>query len=82
MHLGRAGKADRLAHQACGPGAQRQVLPLNVLRVALAQFAQFIRICRWLQLIHKDQLALLKNALFSMLRARKRYRVAQRFRQY
>ena len=41
MHLGRAGKADRLAHQAFGPGAQRQVLPLNVLRVALAQLVLF-----------------------------------------
>jgi hypothetical protein len=37
MHLGRAGKADRLAHQAFDPGAQRQVLPLNLLRVALAR---------------------------------------------
>ena len=36
MHLGRAGRADRLAHQAFVSGAQRQVLPLNVLRVALA----------------------------------------------
>src|SRR5262249_51948866 len=45
-------------------------------------FAQFIRICRWLQLIHKDRLALLKDTPVSMLGARKRYRVAQRFRQY
>ena len=41
MHRGRAGKADRLAHQAFGPGAQRQVLPLNVLRVALARLVLF-----------------------------------------
>src|SRR6266446_3720457 len=41
MHLGRAGKADRLAHQACGPGAQRQGLPLDLLRVALARLALF-----------------------------------------
>jgi hypothetical protein len=45
-------------------------------------FAQFIIICRWLQLIHKDRLAPLENAPFSTLWARKRYRVAQRFRQY
>jgi hypothetical protein len=44
--------------------------------------AQFIRICRWLQLIYKDQLAPLENAPFSPLWARKRYRVDQRFRQY
>src|SRR5215813_1650688 len=44
--------------------------------------AQFIRICRWLQLIHKDRLAPLENAPFPMLWARKRYRVAQRFCQY
>ena len=43
MHLGRAGKAARLAHQACGPGAQRQVLPLKVLRVELAQLVLFRR---------------------------------------
>jgi hypothetical protein len=39
-------------------------------------FAQFTRICRWLQLIHKDRLAPLENAPFSTLWARKRYRVA------
>jgi len=44
--------------------------------------AQFIRICRWLQLIYKDRLAPLENAPFSMPWARKRYRVAQRSRQY
>jgi hypothetical protein len=38
------------------------------------------RICRWLQLIHKDRLAPLYNAPFSTPGARKRYRVAQRFR--
>jgi hypothetical protein len=38
--------------------------------------AQFIRICRWLRLIYKDQLAPLENAPFSPLWARKRYRVA------
>jgi hypothetical protein len=43
--------------------------------------AQFIIICRWLQLIHKDRLAPLENAPFSTLWARKRYRVAQRFHQ-
>jgi hypothetical protein len=41
MHLGRAGTADRLAPQACGPGAQRQVLPRNVLRVARVRFVLF-----------------------------------------
>ena len=40
MHLGRAGKADRLAHQAFDPGAQRQVLALNLLRVALARLVR------------------------------------------
>src|SRR5437870_7114522 len=44
-------------------------------------FAQFIRICRWLQLIYKDRLAPLENAPFSTPWARKRYSVAQRFRQ-
>jgi len=29
--------------------------------------AQFISICRWLQLVYKDQLALLENAPFSTL---------------
>src|SRR5215468_4178617 len=47
-----------------------------------AKIAQFIIICRWLQLIHKDRLAPLENTPFSTLWARKRYRVAQRFRQY
>ena len=37
MHLGRAGKADRLTHEAFDPGAQREVLPLYFLRVALAR---------------------------------------------
>jgi hypothetical protein len=46
------------------------------------KFAQFIRICRWLQLVHKDQLAPLENAPFSTLWARKRYRVGPRFHQY
>ena len=36
-HLDRPGKADRLAHQAFDPGAQRQGLPLALLRVALAR---------------------------------------------
>src|SRR4030095_5324943 len=40
------------------------------------------RICRWLQLIHKDQLAPLENAPFSTPWARQQYRGAQRFRQY
>src|SRR5206468_9832854 len=44
--------------------------------------AQFIRMCRWLQLIYKDRLAPLENAPFSTPWARKRYSVAQRFRQY
>jgi hypothetical protein len=44
--------------------------------------AQFIRICRWLQLIHKDRLAPLENTPFSTQWARKRCSVAQRFRQY
>src|SRR5262249_6533185 len=38
MHLGRAGKTDRLTHEAFDPGAQRQVLALDLLRVALARF--------------------------------------------
>src|SRR5215813_7907856 len=48
----------------------------------LIRFAQFIRICRWLQLIHKDRLAPLENAPFSTLWAQKRYRVNQCFCQY
>jgi hypothetical protein len=40
------------------------------------------RMCRWLQLIHKGQLAPLENAPFSTPWARKRCSVAQRFRQY
>src|SRR5215217_5707593 len=40
------------------------------------------RICRWLQLIHKNWLAPLENAVFSTPWARKRYRVAQLFRSY
>jgi site-specific DNA recombinase len=51
-------------------------------RWAQSSVAQFIRICRWLQLIHKDQLVPRENAPFSPRWARKRYRVAQRFRQY
>src|ERR1700704_2965626 len=43
MHLGRSGKADRLTHEAFDPGAQRQVLTLYFLRVALARLV-FIRI--------------------------------------
>ena len=43
MHLGRSGKADRLAHQAFDPGPQREVLALYLLRVALARLV-FIRI--------------------------------------
>src|SRR5262249_39901801 len=45
-------------------------------------FTQFISICRWFQLIYKDQRAPLENAMFSSLWARKRYRVASRFHQY
>ena len=37
MHLGRAGKADCLTHEAFDPGAQCQVLALDLLRVALAR---------------------------------------------
>ena len=37
MHLGQAGKADRLTHEAFDPGAQREVLALDLLRVALAR---------------------------------------------
>ena len=40
MHLGRAGKADRLAHEAFDPGAQREVLALDLLRVALARLGR------------------------------------------
>jgi len=39
-HLGRAGKANRLTHEACDPGAQRQVLALDLLRVALARLVR------------------------------------------
>ena len=46
------------------------------------RFAQFISICRWLQLVHKDQSAPLEHAPFCTPWARKRYRVAQRFHQY
>src|SRR5215467_3792416 len=45
-------------------------------------FAQFISICRWWQLIHKDRPAPLEKVPFSTLWARKRYHVAQCFRQY
>src|SRR5215471_19325624 len=48
--------------------------------ILVGHSAQFIRICRWLQLIHKDRLAPLENAPFSTLWARQRYRVAQCFR--
>ena len=37
MPLDRLGKAEHLAHQAFDPGAQRQMLPLDLLRVALAR---------------------------------------------
>ena len=55
------------------PAAEWQQTPQSVRLVVLAQF---ISICRWLQLIHKDRLAPLENAPFSTLWARKRYRVA------
>src|SRR5215471_17887270 len=44
--------------------------------------AQCISICRWLQLVHKDQSAPLEHAPFCTPWARKRSRVAQRFHQY
>jgi hypothetical protein len=40
MHLNRLGKADRLPHQAFNPDAQRQVLSLALLRVALARLVR------------------------------------------
>ena len=46
------------------------------------EVAQFISICRWLKLIRKERLTPLANAPFSPPWARKRCRVAQRFRQY
>src|SRR5262245_9945873 len=49
---------------------------------SVTPFAQFIRICRWLQLIRQVRLVPLENAPFSMPWVRKRYRVAPRFRQY
>ena len=52
------------------------------LQTGIYTVAQFIRICRWLKLIYKEQLAPLENAPFSVQWARKRCRVAQRFRQY
>ena len=49
MHLDRSGKADRLAHQAFNPGAQRQVLPLDFLCMALARLGririEMTRVC-------------------------------------
>gem|GEM_PF-2293942 len=39
-HLGRAGKANRLTHEACDPGPQREVLALDLLRVALARLVR------------------------------------------
>ena len=55
---------------------------LQSWQCGFTHIAQFISICRWLQLIHKGWLAPLENAPFSTLRARKRTRVAQCFRQY
>src|SRR5712691_3264729 len=61
----------------------RVLLPLWKKKVCcISLVAQFIRICRWLQLIYKDRLAPLENAPFSTPWARKRCSVAQRFRQY
>ena len=51
-------------------------------RILQKQFAQFIRICRWLKLIHKERLVPLYNAPFSKQWTRKRCSVAQRFRHY
>ena len=56
--------------------------PQNASLVLITPHAQFIRICRWLKLLYKEQLAPLENAPFSVQWARKRCRVAQRFRQY
>ena len=61
--------------QTCATGSPLVCLAQN-------RVAQFIRICRWLKLIYKKQLAPLENAPFSVQWARKRCRVAQRFRQY
>ena len=52
----------------------------NELGKSVSDFAQFIRICRWLKLIHENRLAPLYNTPFSTPWARKRYSVAQRFR--
>jgi hypothetical protein len=41
VHLDRFRKADRLAHQTLDTCASRQMLPLEVLRVALARMVRF-----------------------------------------
>src|SRR5215467_4098746 len=74
-----------LAPYACG-----RVYTAHPLRSSVAETdasrqtrgAQSISICTWLQLVYKDQPALLENAPFSTLCARKRYRVVRHFRQY
>ena len=68
------GRSPRYASAEVGPHAMADFLAI--------EFAQFISICRWLQLIHKDRSASLENAPFCTPWARERYRVAQRFRQY
>jgi hypothetical protein len=42
--------------------------PLSDNRRAVIPFAQFIRICRWLKLIHKERLAPLENTPFPRYR--------------
>jgi hypothetical protein len=56
---------DRQSH----PGAVILVGAVQPLEhpEELVRFAQFSGICRWLQLVYKDQLVLLENAPFSTL---------------
>jgi hypothetical protein len=41
VHLSRLGKADGFAREPLDPRAQRQVLPFNLLRIALAGAMDF-----------------------------------------
>jgi hypothetical protein len=58
------------------------MIPMTPAQERYTTFAQFISMCRWLKLIHKEWLVPLENAPFSKQWARKRCSVARRFRQY
>jgi hypothetical protein len=73
------GRGGALQYLAAWDVRRGYVLGRCELTTGIEPFAQFISICRWLQLIHKDQLTPLENAPFSTPWARKRYSVAQRF---